>query len=115
MPWPNNGDKQQTRKKELMESEMKEILSTKLPDITKEKLFQITLDFGVALEAMKNGKKVWRDGWATKGIYVALFKVPLEDGKKFLTIPGLFDAESKIIDYWHPGPADLLAEDWRFA
>lgn len=76
----------------------------------------ISLDFGVALEALKNGKKIWRHGWNKNTIRVMMIAVPFADvqAEFSLGIPVMLDADGKLLDYWHPSPTDLFAEDWHF-
>jgi hypothetical protein len=77
------------------------------------------MNFSEALERVKCGKKLARDGWNGKGIWVRLF-LP---GGSLLTHPFL------IIEYpqghpaypngsripWLASQSDILAEDWRLA
>jgi hypothetical protein len=74
----------------------------------------LLMGFGLALEALKKGKKIWRENWNNNTIRIQLFKVPIgEDGKLVLVIPGQFAPDDKIMGTWHPSPIDLMAEDWR--
>jgi len=83
------------------------------------------LDFGKALKAMKNGKKVCRSGWNGKGMFVFLvpgshFKVsrpPLlgiyPEGTDIDYCPhiDMKTADNKIVP-WLASQTDVLAEDW---
>lgn len=77
--------------------------------------YGIPLDFGVALEALKNGKAIWRKGWGNEN-RVRMIKAPIGESKegRFIVFPGVFDGDGFILDTWHPSPSDLLAEDWHF-
>ncbi len=84
------------------------------------------MTFGAALDAIKAGKQVHRQGWKEKGIIV--FLVP---GSKFEVnrppLLGVFPegtavkyrdhldimAEDGTIGPWLPSHGDLLAEDWQ--
>lgn len=64
--------------------------------------------FGEAIYNLKQGKRVYRRGWHTQGMYLELFK-PLTKGSRpfvFLTLP-----EGDIIP-WTASQADMLEEDW---
>jgi hypothetical protein len=76
------------------------------------------LTFGQALEALKSGKRVSREGWNGKGMWI-LLQVP--DFHSKMTLPYLY------IEYptghpaypngsrvpWLSSQTDLLAEDWQ--
>lgn len=84
------------------------------------------MNFGQALEALKQGEKVARSGWNGKGMF--LFLVP---GSKFevnrLPLLGIYP-EGTVISYhahvdmktaqgdvvpWLCSQTDMLAEDWE--
>ena len=83
------------------------------------------LPFGLAVEAMKKGKKVARVGWNGKGMFVFLvqgstFKVsraPLnqfyEEGTEVNYCPhiDMKTADNKIVP-WLASQTDVLADDW---
>lgn len=67
-------------------------------------------DFGMALEALKNGKKVTREGWNNPSIWLELQR---PDINSKMTLPYIYmvKGENKF-------PCDLscesvLAEDWK--
>lgn len=85
------------------------------------------LNFGHALTMLKQGKKIFRDGWNGKGMFVYLV-----DGSQFKVnrppLLGIYP-EGKTINYnphmdiknadgtvstWSPSNGDALAEDWSF-
>lgn len=74
------------------------------------------MDFGKAIEALKAGKKVCREGWNGKGLWLEL-QTPDEHSK--MTLPYIY------INYpldavntpgarvpWLASQTDMLAEDW---
>lgn len=77
-------------------------------------------NFGWALEALKDGKKVKRAGWNGVGIFLKL-QVPDEHSKMtqpyiYIDSTGLQTTNSKApkgVVPWFPSQTDLLAEDWE--
>ena len=80
------------------------------------------MNFGNALDALKQGKKVARQGWNGKGIFIEL-QVPDQNSK--MTSPYIFidttglqtdnEAAPKSLVPWLASQTDLLAEDWLHA
>jgi hypothetical protein len=84
------------------------------------------MTFGLAIEALKKGKKVARDGWNGKGMFLFLvnsrtFKVncpPLNETDSELTEVSycshidMKTADDKIVP-WLASQTDVLAEDWQ--
>nr|DAP06871.1 MAG TPA: Protein of unknown function (DUF2829) [Caudoviricetes sp.] len=78
------------------------------------------MNFGKALEALKEGKKVARAGWNGKGIYIEL-QVPDQHSK--MTLPYIYivtnglitdnPAAPKGVVPWLASQTDMLAEDWQ--
>jgi hypothetical protein len=78
------------------------------------------LNFGDAIEALKLGNKVARDGWNGKGIFIEL-QAPTETSK--MTSPYIFidttglqttnDLAPKSLVPWLASQTDMLANDWR--
>lgn len=87
------------------------------------------LDFGTAINAMKQGKKVSRAGWNGKGMY--LWLLPATDVKKewvkdpmLLSVFGerdtlsclgsirMLTATGEVLTGWLASQSDMLAEDW---
>lgn len=74
------------------------------------------MSFGLAVEALKRGKKVARSGWNGKGTFVFLvngstFKVnrpPLLGSAPFIA---LYAADHRLVP-WHASQTDILAVDW---
>lgn len=92
------------------------------------------MNFGQALEAMKEGKKIQREGWNGKGKFcvkaggysVELDKVRADTHftKEFLESEGatsfmiaphidLWNAQKVYVPGWAPSQGDLFAEDWQ--
>lgn len=97
-----------------------------------EKAYRKTsgMTFGLAVEAMKMGKKVARSGWNGSGMFAVL-----SPGKKQLSAEDFFNKDLKEhaqkiggsmdvrpafmlktaqndVAYWSPSGSDCLAEDW---
>jgi hypothetical protein len=77
------------------------------------------MNFGEAVAALKEGKKVAREGWNGKGIFIEL-QVPDEHSKMthpytFIDTTGLItnnDRAPKNRVPWLPSQTDMLSEDW---
>lgn len=75
------------------------------------------MTFGLAIEAMRKGKKVQRAGWNGKGLWLEL-QVP--DAHSKMTLPYIFmsypnDAQNTpgARVPWLASQTDMLADDWR--
>jgi len=91
------------------------------------------LNFGEALEALKEGKKVAREGWNGKGMF--LFLLPANDnvptkaihdpklrkvieeqveGDTFKALGSIrmLTADKKVLTGWLASQTDMLSEDW---
>lgn len=85
------------------------------------------MNFGTALDQLKDGKKVTRLGWTSKGLWLKLVK-----GESFSTIKGYEVYDPAVDDYilspwiglkaandqfvpWACSQTDVLAEDWEIA
>lgn len=90
-----------------------------------------TYNFGQAIEALKRGHKVAREGWNGKGMFLFLLpagKIPksaINDGKLMEVLEGngkdhfealgsirMKTADDKILTGWLASQTDMLAEDW---
>lgn len=92
------------------------------------------LNFGQAIEALKQGKRVAREGWNGKGLFVFM-QVPAEIGEEIIpkmqSLPQSVKDEfarrggsiyysnqmalvnpNNTINGWAPSSSDTLAEDW---
>ena len=75
------------------------------------------MNFGQAIEALKAGKKVARDGWNGKGMWLNA-QFPDEDSKMthpylYMIIPDCIEGIRRLP--WQPAQVDLFAEDWEIA
>jgi len=90
------------------------------------------LNFGQAIEALKQGKKVARKGWNGKGMFLFLLpagtipksaihdpmlkKVLENNGKPHFEALGsirMKTADDKILTGWLASQTDMLSEDWE--
>ena len=84
------------------------------------------MDFGKTLEKLKEGKKVQRQGWNGKGMFV--YYVPKGEYKPCTVIAEDLINENGLVEYgayialktvqgnvvpWLPSQTDILAEDWE--
>ena len=78
------------------------------------------MNFGRALEALKNGKRAARKGWNGKGIFIAL-QHPDENSKMtspyiYIDTTGLqttnLDAPKSLVP-WLASQTDMLSDDWE--
>ena len=80
------------------------------------------MKFGQAIEALKQGKKVAREGWNGKGMYL-IYSSPAAHN---LETPLVYDSEIKpslplillktagyMYVPWLASQTDMLAEDWQ--
>ena len=82
------------------------------------------MTFGLAVEAMKKGKKVARKGWNGKGMFIFLAtninfetKADLSSCSHLsgeLTLPSIVmkTADDRFVIGWLASQTDMLAEDW---
>jgi hypothetical protein len=77
------------------------------------------MDFGKALEELKQGKKVARKGWNGKGMYLRYidnrnYKIheDFTDGCAELSFIAMKTADNRIVP-WLASQTDILAEDWE--
>lgn len=89
------------------------------------------LTFGLAIEALKQGKKVARKGWNGKGMFLYLVRgtmvdkenlrneasiQPIEDHTgtvTFLAHIDMFTAQKTVNVGWLASQTDILSEDWE--
>ena len=102
---------------------------------------ELKLNFGQAIEALKEGKKVAREGWNGKGMFIFLVKGNI-NGSTFEELRGtrfpalisgvninnfekgdfgtvtslprlnMKAADNSIVNGWFASQTDILAEDW---
>lgn len=70
------------------------------------------MNFGQALEQLKNGNQVCRQGWNPKGMYLEL-QVPDEHSKMTLPYIWMKTACNNKVP-WLASQTDLLADDWHY-
>ena len=92
--------------------------------------------FGTAIQEMKNGKKVAREGWNGKGMYLLLIsgkcvteqindcygdpnryevsETGYEKGQSIPVLDAIYmkTADNKLVP-WLAGQTDILSEDWQ--
>jgi hypothetical protein len=80
--------------------------------------------FGMAIEALKHGKRVARKGWNGKGMWLKLVNMQEMDASpdcpeiawtdKFINLPtiAMKTADEKLLFGWLASQTDMLAEDW---
>jgi hypothetical protein len=68
-------------------------------------------NFGWALEMLRDGRRVCREGWNGRGMYLEL-QVPDEHSK--MTLPYIFmqTVQGNLVP-WLASQTDLLSEDWQ--
>lgn len=72
------------------------------------------MNFGQALEALKQGRHVARDGWNGKGMYIFLQgNVMRTDGIDLLPCIVMLTATGEHQPGWLASQADMLGEDWE--
>jgi hypothetical protein len=88
------------------------------------------LTFGLAIEALKLGKKITRSGWNGKGMFLfylpagnisvkimsdpALIKIAEDNGGNIECLPSIRmkNADNKLLTGWLASMTDIFAEDW---
>lgn len=88
------------------------------------------MNFGEAIEALKEGKRVARKGWNGKGMFLYLTqgsevpyaKLKKETQKALITCPDpvvninahidMFAADGSVVIGWLASQTDMLSEDW---
>ena len=74
------------------------------------------LNFGQAIEALKNGQRVQREGWNGKGMHVYLenhFKYIVgHHEREYPPVLVLFNVIGQHQAGWNASTPDLFAEDW---
>jgi hypothetical protein len=71
------------------------------------------MNFGAALEQLREGFKMQRIGWNGKGMWLAL-QTPDENSKMNHPYIYMSDVNGKLFP-WNPNNLDLLATDWQVA
>lgn len=77
------------------------------------------MNFGKAIESLKDGKRVCRNGWNGKGMFIILHKFievnekVNEEGYKYEPCIIMFTADEKWRPGWLASQSDMLSEDWE--
>lgn len=77
----------------------------------------VTFDFGFALEALRQGKRVRRKGWNGKNMWLRIVKpetTVFDNGMENLPYIEMKTADDKLVP-WLASQTDMLAEDWTVA
>lgn len=69
------------------------------------------MNFGQAIEHLKNGGKIQRSGWNGKGMYLELQR-PDAGSKMTLPYIFMFTADKNLVP-WLASQTDILSEDWK--
>ncbi|MFL6116748.1 MAG: DUF2829 domain-containing protein [Catenulispora sp.] len=69
------------------------------------------MDFGMALEALKDHKRVTREGWNGKGMWLEL-QVPDAHSKMSRPYIYMSTVDGALVP-WVASQSDLLADDWK--
>jgi len=69
------------------------------------------MNFGQAVELMKVGRKVTRDGWNGKGMWLAL-QVPDAGSKMGRPYIYMSPVDGDLVP-WVASQSDMLGEDWK--
>lgn len=70
------------------------------------------MDFGAALEYLKEGERVSREGWNGKGMWLKL-QEPDENSKMKRPYIYMSPVDGDLVP-WVASQSDLLAEDWVY-
>jgi hypothetical protein len=73
----------------------------------------VRMNFGKALDKLKQDYKVTREGWNGKGMWISLQR-PDEHSKMTLPYIYMSTVEGKLVP-WLASQTDILAEDWTIA
>lgn len=68
------------------------------------------MKFGRAIEALKAGERVAREGWNGKNMWIEL-QVPDDNSKMTLPYIYMFTAQGDLVP-WLASQSDVLSEDW---
>jgi hypothetical protein len=71
-------------------------------------------DFGGALAALREGRRVSREGWNGKGMWIALREPAQVLRRSEMTLPYIYmsTAQGDLVP-WLASQTDLLAMDWQ--
>lgn len=73
----------------------------------------MAMDFGSALSLLKGGRRIAREGWNGKGMYLYLDEFPCGlKGVVYQPVIVMFTAAKQHQPGWLASQADLLSDDW---
>lgn len=78
--------------------------------LAKDNQMPMYMNFGMALDALKRGSKVQREGWNGKDMVVILVKT--EQSNPVRPYFHLHKPSGEV-ESWNPSTPDCLAEDWQ--
>lgn len=69
------------------------------------------MSFGDALQWLKNGLSVYREGWNGNGMFICLQR---PDANSKMTLPYIYmrTVQDDLVP-WAASQTDMLSEDWR--
>ena len=71
------------------------------------------MNFGAAIESLKAGEKVTREGWNGKGLWLEL-QVP--DAHSKMSLPYIYlNYPTGVRVPWVASQTDMLGDDWTFS
>lgn len=75
------------------------------------------MNFGQAVEELKQGKRVAREGWNGKGMWLTLIRAgnAMHQGLDMQDCIGIRTAQGTMQPGWNASTPDVLAEDWQVA
>ena len=68
------------------------------------------MDFGAALQALREGERLSRDGWNGRGMWIKL-QTPDENSKMSRPYLYISSVDGDLVP-WVASQTDLLASDW---
>jgi hypothetical protein len=73
------------------------------------------MNFGAALEAMRDGRRVARQGWNGRGMALELVSgATADDNRQMLPFIAMRTVQGEWVP-WLASQTDMLAEDWEAA
>ncbi len=68
------------------------------------------MNFGSAIESLRDGMRVSRSGWNGKGMWL---KLQVPDAHSKMGHPYIYMSDvNGVLFPWNPNALDMLAEDW---
>lgn len=97
-----------------LEATMKEgeqLPPTEVREVGSQRAMDRRFSFGEAIESLKAGYAVQREGWNGKGMFL---KLQVPDAHSKMTLPYIYmsTVQGDLVP-WLASQTDMLAEDWR--